>query len=98
MTIKNIANLSFLLLSIGIISCNTPDDIVEANNTDLALVNALKESSGGVGKLFYELPSSDNYLKIPQDPLNPLSKSKVELGQFLFHETGLGQNPKKELE
>jgi len=40
------------------------------------------------------MPASDDFAKIPQDPKNPLSTEKVQLGQLLFHETRLGGNPK----
>ncbi|MFZ1749879.1 MAG: cytochrome c peroxidase [Saprospiraceae bacterium] len=43
---------------------------------------------------YYELPASNDYNKIPQDPKNPLSKDKVALGAFLFHETGLSVDAK----
>ena len=36
------------------------------------------------------LPEEDDYASIPQDVKNPLSAAKVELGKFLFHETGIG--------
>ena len=97
MTQKSIKRIFFLFVTVTMISCNTPDEIIEENNTDLALENSLKDNSEGLGKSYYELPSSDNFQKIPQDPLNVLTKSKVKLGQLLFHETGLAQNPKKSI-
>ncbi len=39
------------------------------------------------------LPDSDDYPSIPQDPANPLSRDKVELGKLLFHESALATNP-----
>lgn len=42
------------------------------------------------------LPESDDFASIPQDPANPLSRDKVELGKLLFHETALATNPKHE--
>ena len=39
------------------------------------------------------LPESDDFASIPQDPANPLTAEKVELGRLLFHETGLASNP-----
>jgi cytochrome c peroxidase len=97
MTSQTFKKLLFVSISVIAISCNSTKDVVEANTTDLALENTLKGSSGGIGKAFYEMPSSDNYLKIPQDPLNSLNASKVELGKLLFHETGLAQNPKESI-
>lgn len=42
------------------------------------------------------LPESDAFSDIPQDPRNPLTADKVQLGKLLFHETGLATNPLKE--
>lgn len=40
----------------------------------------------------YLLPASDDYAAIPQDPKNPITAEKVELGKLLFHESRLGIN------
>jgi cytochrome c peroxidase len=40
------------------------------------------------------MPLSTDLAAIPQDPLNPLTTEKVQLGQLLFHETKLAANPK----
>jgi cytochrome c peroxidase len=37
----------------------------------------------------YRLPDSDDFASIPQDPKNPLTTEKVELGKLLFHESRL---------
>ncbi len=80
---------SFLIL--GIASCS--DDPVQQSTTDEELVELL--ISKGNGSLdFYSLPSSDDLQKIPQDPKNPLTKAKVELGKLLFHEPGLAVKSK----
>lgn len=85
----------FIISTAGLTSCNEKDDLfsIEANETDIALEDALLASSGNVGKAFYRMPDSDEFSKIPQDPKNPITAAKVELGKFLFHETGIGQNP-----
>ena len=36
------------------------------------------------------LPESDDYDSIPQDPLNPITKEKVEEGKIIFHDTSVG--------
>ncbi|MFT5884899.1 MAG: cytochrome c peroxidase [Arcticibacterium sp.] len=79
----------------GFTSCKTPDKVISASDLDLSLEVTLQNASGGVGKSFYKLPESTDFASIPQDPLNPLTKAKVELGKLLFHETGIAQNPKK---
>ncbi len=77
----------------------TPDDIkpidtVEPSALDIALEEALMHASNGIGADYYKLPTSLS--DIPQDPNNPLTTAKVELGRMLYHETGLATKPKKE--
>jgi len=45
---------------------------------------------------FYVLPNENDLHLIPQDPKNPLTPQKVELGKLMYHDTGLGQDPIKE--
>lgn len=46
---------------------------------------------------FFILADSDDYANLPnQDPHNPITKEKIELGQLLFFEPGLAQNPVKD--
>ncbi|MFT4594380.1 MAG: cytochrome c peroxidase [Bacteroidia bacterium] len=71
-----------------------PDNATEPEVIDVALEQALLDASNGVGTAFYKLPT--RLEDIPQDPNNPLTAAKVELGKLLFHETGLATNPKKE--
>ena len=42
------------------------------------------------------LPDSDDFDSIIQDPRNPLTSAKVELGKLLFHETALATDPVRE--
>ena len=44
----------------------------------------------------FVLPESDDFAAIPQDPRNPLTQEKVELGKMLFFETGIALSPTKE--
>ncbi len=71
-----------------------PIDIVEPSALDVALEETLMHASNGVGVDYYILPTSLS--DIPQDPNNPLTTAKVELGKMLYHETGLATKPKKE--
>jgi cytochrome c peroxidase len=41
------------------------------------------------------LPSSTEFSKIPQSPVNPLTREKVDLGKMLFFETAFGVEAKK---
>jgi cytochrome c peroxidase len=83
-----IAFVSALLLQ----SCNKKNEELETTS-DIELSKQLALASNGEGKSFYLMPESDNLAAIPQDPMNRLTKDKVELGKLLFHETGLGQFP-----
>lgn len=57
---------------------------------DQKLHQVLHTASGGLGAAHYILPGSSDFSRIPQDPNNPLSSAKAELGKLLFHETGIG--------
>ncbi|NQX92866.1 MAG: cytochrome-c peroxidase, partial [Flavobacteriales bacterium] len=63
---------------------------------DSALKAALMDASNGVGLNYFILPESDQYSLIPQDPQNPITNAKVQLGKLLFHETGIALDPKYE--
>lgn len=65
-------------------------------NTDLdnQLENVLIEASKGQGLNFFQFPENGDFAAIPQDPKNPITATKVELGKLLFHETGIAINPK----
>jgi cytochrome c peroxidase len=57
-------------------------------------VNMLR--SGNVESLdFFKMPDSDDLSAIPQDPKNELNPYKVELGRYLYHESGIALNPTK---
>ena len=71
---------------------NTSDPQLDA---DLEI--ALNDASYGNGLSHFVLPDSDDFNKIPQDPNNPLTAEKVELGKLLYHETGLAVNPMNEI-
>lgn len=66
---------------------NEPDPELDALLVDLITIG------GQRGLSVFTLPESDDFDAIPQDPLNPLSAEKVELGALLFHETALATNP-----
>jgi len=50
-------------------------------------------TEGGNDLSSYTFPSSTDYASIPNDPKNPITKEKVELGKLLYHETGIALNP-----
>ncbi|WP_025742214.1 cytochrome-c peroxidase [Aquimarina pacifica] len=87
-------NAFFISIVIVLSSC-THDDYVDIDtDLDRDLKNRLVDLSGHKGIPYFMLPQSNEYHKIPQDPLNPITKEKVKLGKLLLHETALGKNPK----
>lgn len=63
-------------------------------NYDGQLINTLYQASDGQGLDYYRLPQSNDFHSIPQDPKNPITAKKVELGKMLFHETAFALNNK----
>jgi len=60
------------------------------SHLDAELVALLTANSNGVGLDYFRLPGPNELDRIPQDPKNPLTRAKVELGRMLYHETALG--------
>ncbi len=85
--------LSFLIISIS--ACQSDDEPTGSSNAalDQALESALINASDGTGLAHFILPESNDFAAIPQDPLNPISQAKVDLGKLLYHESGLAINP-----
>lgn len=81
---------AILMCVLALSSCrrDSQDDL------DLLLDQALTNASGGQGRSYFRLPTDGDLAGIPQDPNNPLTTQKVELGKMLFHETALGTNPR----
>ncbi len=68
-------------------------DTFERDQLDLDLMVAVQSTSPTNDLAYYVIPQSTELSKIPQDPRNPLTPTKVELGSFLFFETGMGIVP-----
>lgn len=60
--------------------------VVETAPDGSILEDLLTVSSPTQSKDFYLLPASDDFNNIPQDPLNPLTKAKVDAGKLIFHD------------
>ena len=86
-----------LVLFLG--SCKKDTPVIEGPNVQLDedLQSALFAASNGNGYNYFLLPNSNDFDNIPQDPLNPITTEKVNLGKLLYHETGLAIDPMKEL-
>ena len=82
------------LLALTLVACSStdPDDPTATLSTELE--TTLLKAANGDGLAFFTMPASDNYAAIPQDPKNPITAEKVELGKLLYHETALTVRPK----
>ncbi len=79
----------FPILFIGfaaIVSCNHE----ELNDYDKELSRIVSDRSR------YILPDETDFASIPQSPVNPLTKEKVELGKLLFFEPIFGNEAKRQ--
>lgn len=89
-----------LVLSLLFFSC-TETVIPGSNQLDIELKDAIKSTaalvSGKADLGYYILPDPSNLDSIPQDlEKNPLNPAKVELGKFLFYDTGIAVDAKFE--
>jgi len=95
MNIFRFALLAFALS--GLLSCGDDSDdyaTLSSEQLDQELQRLIDVYSNGEGNAFFVLPESGDYTAIPQDPLNPITRAKVDLGKLLLHETAMGGNPK----
>lgn len=94
---KRLYLLSLVLIGLSVGSCKKDEPAAPLPNPlDEVLENALLENAHG-GPGFFIMPESSELARIPQDPRNPLTPEKVALGQLLFHETGIAQDPEMEM-
>ena len=76
-----------------VISCSK--DVTQQDSyRDAKLTKVIEQISENNALSYYILPSETDYANIPQDPKNPLTAEKVELGKMLFYETGFGADAK----
>lgn len=83
--------LVLLTASLILASCGSENQN-EQQELSSELEKVLRGQSAGLGLAAFQLPSSDDYDAIPQDPANLITADKVALGKLLFHETGLALN------
>ncbi len=81
-------------LAVFLIACQSDDYTNIPTALDRDLIQLLESHSQDQGLSFFVLPNESDYASIPQDPLNPITREKVILGQLLVHETATGGNSK----
>ncbi len=91
--IKNLLVFALFFSLLVLSACEKDDD---SSDLDDRLESVLRDAADGQGLSFFQLPASQDFDRIPQDPLNPITTEKVELGQRLYHETGLAIAPRIE--
>ncbi len=74
----------------------TKDQMPALIQLDQELENLIKDASSTGEVDFYILPDENDLASIPQDPKNPLTEDKVQLGKFLFYETGFAMGAIKD--
>jgi cytochrome c peroxidase len=86
---------TFLVVLLLIGAC-TSDRMPELIALELELKDLVDRSATLNGVESYILPASTDLERIPQDvENNPLTEAKVELGKFLFYETGFATNARR---
>ena len=84
-----------IALIIGLVAC-TKDQMLSVSELDTQLKSNIKGVSPTGSIDHFVLPNENDLASIPQDPNNPLTAEKVELGKLLFFETGLANDAVKE--
>lgn len=88
----NIRVLAFIGLVVFLGSCDK-DKMPLDSSLDNQLRQNIRAASPDGTVEYYIFPSETDLANIEQDPLNPLTKEKVQLGKFMFYDTGLAQDP-----
>ena len=79
----------FLMISTLLVGCDLFNKDDDDPSLDELLEETLATAANGEGMQAFMQPASDDFANIPQDPRNPVTAAKVELGQLLYHETAL---------
>lgn len=82
--------------SLFFVAC-TPESEPLLAPLDAELTTVLKQHAPTGDLADFQFPAATDLANIPQDPKNPLTTAKVELGKLLYHETGLALAPKQEM-
>jgi len=89
---KNLSIVTFLILSI-FVSCVYETEFA---NVDEILIDRIVSSSKTGMLDYFLMPETGQLNSIPnQDPQNPITQEKIDLGKQLFFETALAQSPKE---
>ena len=76
-------------------SCST--DTLPVSEYDVSLINTIERVSPTGDISTFIMPEEGDYTQFVQEPTNPMTPAKVELGKLLFFETGLAADAVKEV-
>lgn len=83
--------LGFVLLTAVLLVTSCAKDPEQTIDEQLTEILQAASETGNLD--YFRFPRGDNYDAIPQDPRNPITQEKINLGAMLYHETGLAMNP-----
>jgi len=86
-------HLTILIALVSIFGLSCVSDTFDRDQLDFDLMKAISNTSPTGDLSHYILANSTDLAALPQDPQNKLTREKVELGSFLFYETGMGVVP-----
>ena len=86
-----------LVAAVTLPSCNPSNAInPEPVDKDFQVLATIIDALGQQGYANLHMPDPHYLDQVPQDPANPLTSEKVNLGRMLFHETALGMDAVEE--
>lgn len=86
--------IAFILIT-TVMAC-TKDQMQQLEELDQEMETLIKQVAENGQLDYFELPEADDLASIPQDEVfNPLTTAKVDLGKFLFFDTGFAMNALK---
>lgn len=88
---RNLPILAAVILVTTIASC-TKDQMDNTIEMDDQLKRLIASDSPDGTTDYYILPEDGDYANLPQEPLNPLTDEKVELGRMMYFDPGLAQD------
>ena len=86
---------SIVLFATVLFSCQ--NDQTPLSHYDTQLFQTMDQIDTEIDFSSFILPEDGDYSQFAQEPLNPMTPVKVELGKFLFFETGLGADAVQEV-
>lgn len=89
-TFRHLQQLAVFFVIAGLLTgCDLFKGDDKESDLDQLLEETLAEAAPNNSVDYFNMPASTDFDAIPQDPLNPVTAKKVELGQLLYHETAL---------